>query len=302
MVDTIFTVHLPATTANLGPGFDCLGLALDLLNTITFSLDNDPKTVTVDGEGKGILPENEENLIFLATNRLAGSHGSSLPEGLHIHCQNNIPIASGLGSSACAVIGGLVGARKLLGLDISDQELLQTAAQIEGHADNAAACLFGGLILVGNEKGIFNTTHLEMEPLTAIVAVPEFSFSTEAARKALPVVVPLSDAVLNIKRTVELVQILGKGKYEHLKTAMYDNLHQVYRLPLLPGAEEAMRAAIAAGAYGTCLSGAGPSVIAFSNRENAQGIGKAMLTAYEEVSLSSQFFLLACPAKGYFVT
>jgi homoserine kinase len=301
MVEIPFTVHVPATTANLGPGFDCLGLTLDLWNTITFSQKRHPSSVTIIGEGKGTLPENESNLILRTANQLAHAHGLSLPEDMQIHCQNNIPIASGLGSSAGAVIGGLVGARKLLGIDISDHELLQSAAQIEGHADNAAACLFGGFILVGNDKGHISVTHLEMQPLTAVVVTPEFSLSTKAARKALPAVVQLSDAVFNINRTVELVQILKKGNYECLKTAMRDRLHQDYRLPLLPGSKIAMRAAIDAGAYGTCLSGAGPSVIAFSNQENAQTVSDALQAAYKEAALPSQTFVLSCPSKGCFI-
>ena len=302
MVKDSFTVHVPATTANLGPGFDCLGLALDLWNTITFSQKSHSSSVTVDGEGNGFLPEDETNLILTTAIQLALAHGLSLPKDLHIHCQNNIPIASGLGSSASAVIGGLVGARNLLGLKISDHELLQTAAKIEGHADNSAACLIGGLILAGNNKGDITIDQFHMRPLTAIIAVPEFSFSTESARKALPDVVQLSDAVFNINRTVELVHILEKGNYKHLKTAMHDRLHQVYRLPLLPGSEIVMQAAIDAGALGTCLSGAGPSVIAFSNQANAQAISNSMQSAYREAALPSQTFVLACPSKGYFIT
>ena len=295
-------VHIPATTANLGPGFDCLGLALDLWNTVTFSLIDAPSIIAIEGEGKGILPEDETNLIFQSANQLANAHGKLLPEKLHISCQNNIPVASGLGSSAGAVISGLVGAKRILNIDISDHELLQTAARIEGHADNAAACFFGGLILVRTENDTLHTTHLEIQPITAVVSIPEYSVSTKAARKVLPEKVHLDDAVFNISRTVELVQVFQEGNYESLKETMSDKLHQVYRLPLLPGAKQAMQAALNIGAYGTSLSGAGPSVIAFTTQKMAQAVGDAMRSAYRQNSISARVFILGCPTKGYFIT
>lgn len=302
MIETSFTIHVPATTANLGPGFDCLGLSLDLWNTITISQVDQPLTVTINGEGKGTLPEDDSNLILRAARQLAHAHDLSLPENLHIHCQNQIPISSGLGSSASAIIGGLVGARKLLELNISDLDILQTAAQIEGHADNTSACLFGGLILVGSDKSQIFVTHLNMKPITAVVAVPDFPLSTEAARNALPDLIPLRDAVFNINRTVELVNILEKGNYARLESAMHDQVHQVYRMPLLPGSEIAVRAAIDAGAFGACLSGAGPSVIAFSNQENSKAVGEAMQMAYKEVNLPSRSFTFMSPSQGCFIT
>ena len=296
-----FTVHIPATTANLGPGFDCLGLALDLWNTVTFSLSDAPSPIAIKGEGKGMLPEDKTNLVFQSANQLANAHGKLLPEKLHISCQNNIPIASGLGSSAGAIITGLVGAKRILNIDISNHGILQTAVQIEGHADNAAACLLGGLVLVWAENDTLHTTHREMQPLTAVVAIPDYSLSTKAAREVLPEKVTLEDAVFNISRTVQLVQVFKEGNYESLKETMSDKLHQVYRLPLLPGAENAMQAALNTGAYGTSLSGAGPSVIAFTTQELAQAVGQAMRSAYQQTSISSRIFTLGCPAKGCYI-
>lgn len=302
MVENSFMVHIPATTANLGPGFDCLGLALDLWNTITFSFIDAPFPIAIEGEGKGLLPEDKTNLIFQSAKQLANAHGELLPDKLHISCQNNIPVASGLGSSAAAVIGGLVGAKKILNIDISDLELLQTAAQIEGHADNAAACLLGGLVLVRSENDALHITHLEIQPITAVVAIPDYSLSTKIAREVLPDKVHLEDAVFNISRTVELVQILQKENYESLKEAMGDKLHQDYRLPLLPGAEHAMQAALNAGAYGTSLSGAGPSVIAFTTQKLAQAVGNAMRSAYQQIPIPARIFSHGCPVKGSFIT
>jgi len=267
-----FTIHIPATTANLGPGFDCLGLALDLWNTVTFSQVDGPFRLSIEGEGKNTLPEDETNLIFQSANRLANAYRKSLPENLHIICQNNIPIASGLGSSASAVVCGLVGAKIILNIDISSHELLQTAAQIEGHADNAAACFFGGLILVRSEIDALHVIHRDIQPITAVVAA------------------------------AELMQIFHDGNYESLKETMKDKLHQAYRLPLLPGAEHAMQTALIAGAYGSSLSGAGPSVIAFTTKNFAQTVGDAMQSAYQQAYISSRIFTLACPARGYFIT
>jgi len=125
MSENSFTVHIPATTANLGPGFDCLGLALDLWNTVTFSHIDGSSVIAIEGEGKGTLPEDETNLVFQSANQLAKTYGKSLPENLSIFCRNNIPVASGLGSSASAVISGLIGAKSILNIDISNHELLQ---------------------------------------------------------------------------------------------------------------------------------------------------------------------------------
>jgi len=302
MIKNTFKVHIPATTANLGPGFDCLGLALDLWNTVTFSLIGASFPIAIEGEGKGTLPENKTNLVFQSAKQLANAHGKLLPEKLHISCRNNIPVASGLGSSAGAVISGLVGAKRILNIDISDHELLQTAAQIEGHADNAAACLFGGLVLVRPENDALHITHRNIQPITAVVAIPEYSLSTKAAREVLPEKVRLEDAVFNISRTVELVQVFQEGNYESLKESMSDKLHQVYRLPLLPGAEHAMQAALNMGAYGTSLSGAGPAVLAFTTQKLAQAIGKAMRSAYLQDSISTRILILGCPVKGTFIT
>ena len=302
MDENSFVVHIPATTANLGPGFDCLGLALDLWNTVTFSLIDAQSPIVIEGEGKSILPEDETNLIFQSANQLANISGKSLPENLHIYCRNNIPLASGLGSSASAVICGLVGAKRILDININNHELLQTAAQIDGHADNVAACLFGGLILVRPENDSLHITHLEIQPITVVVAIPEYSLSTKVAREVLPKKVRLEDAVFNISHTVELVQVFHEGNYESLKETMGDTLHQNYRLPLLPGAEHAMQAALNMGAYGTSLSGAGPSVIAFTTQKLAQAVGNAMLSAYQKISISTRIFTLGCPAKGCFIT
>ena len=296
-----FTIHIPATTANLGPGFDCLGLALDLWNTITFSQNVSSFQITIKGEGENALPKDETNLIFQSAKKLADASGKSLPENLHIFCQNNIPAASGLGSSASAVICGLIGAKRILNIDISNNELLQIAAQIEGHADNAAACLFGGLVLVLSEFDTLHIFHQKIQPITAVIAVPDYSLSTVSAREVLPEKVRLEEAVYNISHTVALMQVFREGKYESLKETMKDKLHQVHRLPLLPGAEYAMQSACTTGAFGSSLSGAGPGVIAFTTRKLAQTVGDAMQSAYQQSSISSRIFTLGCPVKGCFI-
>ena len=297
-----FSVHVPATTANLGPGFDCLGLALDLWNTISFTCEEAQPLITIGGEGKGILQEDESNLIIKTARQLATTHNKPLPKNLHIRCQNNIPVSSGLGSSASAVVAGLAGARKLLNLDLNNDALLQVAAQIEGHADNVSACLYGGLTLAGFENGEFVSNELVMKPLTAIIAVPNSSLSTESARKILPTHISFKDAAANIYQTVRLVKVLEFGDSDQLRTVMMDNLHQKYRFPHLPGAQQAMHAAINAGALGSCLSGAGPSIIAFSNHENIQNIEESMQQAYRENGLCARVFSLKCPAKSFYLS
>jgi homoserine kinase len=297
-----FTVHVPATTANLGPGFDCLGLALDLWNHVSFTIGDFPFSLNINGQGEGTLPENESNLIMRSAKRFALANERNLPAEFRIDCQNNIPIASGLGSSAGAAVCGIAGAAKLLDIDINMYNLLQLATEIEGHADNAAACIFGGLVVVRNQNGIIKHSQYAIQPITAAVAIPDYSMSTKKAREVLPEQILLKDAVMNIAHSIELVQSLIQGDFDRLRENMVDNLHQKYRLPLLPGAAESIQSALKAEAYGACISGAGPGIVAFTSREKSKSVGEAMQSAYQEKGISSQIFILEMPAKGMVIT
>jgi homoserine kinase len=295
MREVIATV--PATTANLGPGFDCLGMALQLYNRFTWRPLEAGLSVTVSGEGAAVIPPDATNLAVQAAERLFARVGQR-PSGLSLHQENGVPVGSGLGSSATAVVGGLLGANELLGGPLTQAELLALAAEIEGHADNVAPALYGGLTLAATgETGALIVESLPVADLTAVVILPDFALPTAVARAALPAQIPLSDAIFNLSRLALLLPALAAGDYGKLGLAMQDRLHQPYRLPLIPGMVEAMNAARQAGAAAVALSGAGPSLIAFAPDKHDQ-IARAVQAAFTAVGLTSRVYTLAIDRRG----
>lgn len=290
------TVTVPATTANLGPGFDCLGLALTLYNQVTFTDAAATFAIHISGEGADWLPTDESNLVWQAAQRLFEVVGK-WPSGTHIELENGIPAGSGLGSSAAAVVAGLVAANTLVGGGLSRHELLELATEIEGHPDNVAPALFGGLTLINQtESGL----HLECIPvptLTAVIVLPDFTLPTAQARAALPAQITRQDAIFNIGRMGLLVRALQAGDHDKLRLAMQDRLHQPYRLPLVPGLVEAFAAAYSSGASGVALSGAGPSLIAFAPQGHTQ-IASACQHAFSQAGLTSRAWVLAVETAG----
>ena len=264
------TVRVPATTANLGPGFDTLALALDLWNEAVFRPVESGLTITVEGEGRGVLPLDRKNLVLKAVEELCYAVDRSVP-GLAVRCTNQIPLGSGLGSSAAATLLGLMGANAVLGEPLNRDQILEMAIRMEGHPDNAAAAMNGGLVVVSgiNEHG-WLVRRFDLPELSAALVLPDFDFPTHAARAALPKQVPIGDAVFNMGRALLVVEALRTGDLDLLGKAMEDRLHQPYRLPLIPRAAEAMAAARQAGAAATAISGAGPSVIAFTAGDPSQ--------------------------------
>jgi homoserine kinase len=290
------TVKVPATSANLGPGFDALGLALDLWNESTFEPADD-FTVYVEGEGKGRVSQGRNNLIIRAAQRLAEHAGIELSPFV-VRCTNHIPIGSGLGSSAAATLTGLLAANALTGSTLSQEDILVLATEIEGHPDNIAPALLGGLIVSTQGEGKVIARKLPIAPLSITVVVPDFRFPTRRARKALPHQVKMKDAVHNISRAVLVAEAFRTGDLSLLREAMSDALHQPYRLPLIPGARAAMRAVQAEGAA-VALSGAGPSLIAFSSQAEA-GLGEAMKRAFKNAGLHARIFpLRVCEEGGH---
>jgi homoserine kinase len=258
--------------------------------------------VTVQGEGTEVLPPGAENLVYSSAARMAESLGKNLPPDLRIRSNNNIPIASGLGSSAAAIISGLLGADRIFEAHLNASEMLGLAKTIEGHPDNIAACLLGGLVLVQEIENKIKFRKLEMKSITTVVVVPDFNLSTKESREALPDSYGAEDVVKNIGNCVQLIESLRTGDYQSLRNAMQDRIHQPYRLPLLPGAESAINVAYNSGAVGACLSGAGPSVIAFVDAGNSESIKNAMVEAYHQEGLTARAYIEKCPSKGAFIT
>jgi homoserine kinase len=294
-----FLVRTPATVANLGPGFDCLGLAVDLWNGMEVETTGDRLDISIEGEGFGTLPVDATNAIYRAMKSYARQHGKDLPTGIQIRCRNGIPLGSGLGSSSAATIAGILAAISLLDLPDDRNEQLQFATQMEGHPDNVTPCLLGGLTMSLVNNGKVFARSLPVHPLSLVIVTPEYHFPTSQARAALPDMVSHRDAVFNLSRAALLIDVLRTGDFELLSMASEDRLHQPYRIPLIPGAEAAMSAAREAGAASVVLAGAGPSLMAFMN-EKAQGqvIGDSMLAALRRAGLRARIYTLPISSDG----
>jgi homoserine kinase len=259
-------VSVPATSANLGPGFDSLGLALSLRDELEGEVTGAGLVVEVDGEGAEDVPRDESHLVVRAM-RAAFRAMDAEPPGLRLHCRNVIPHSRGLGSSSAAIVAGVVLARALVAggqLLMDDQALLRLAADIEGHPDNVAPALLGGFVICGREEGEWFAVPAGVDPrVAAVVFVPPTPVETKVARGLLPDAVPHADAAANSGRTALLVAALA-GRPEHLLTATRDYLHQDYREPAMPESLTLVRVLRADGVPAT-VSGAGPTVLAFTS-------------------------------------
>lgn len=292
-------VRVPATTSNLGPGFDCLGLALTLYNEVEAELYDrkGPIEVEIEGEGAGALPTDETNLIARAAKTLGGFDGKVV-----FRAKNRIPLARGLGSSAAAAVAGLFAGDKLLNLKTPKDQLLRYAAVIEGHPDNAAPAVHGGLALsikTNKDYAIFALP--AHKDLAAVVAVPDFELETRQARAVLTPAVLREDAVENVARAALLVSALAAGRWEDLAPAMRDRLHEPYRAKLVPGLHKVCEAArtAAPALCGAALSGAGPAVVALTKRgKHLEQIGAAMTAAFFTVGKKSRSLILDVDRKG----
>jgi len=293
------TVTVPATTSNLGPGFDCLGLALSLRNELTLELRDEEghATVEISGEGAETLPRDEHNVLVKAARLILPK---TLPGRLHFKCVNRIPLARGLGSSAAAAVAGLWASSHLFGtLRTSEDKLEAMAVELEGHPDNVAPCVHGGLTASYMDEGKSRANRLNIHPsLSAVVCIPEFELATKKARAALPEKVPMADAVFNLSRALLLTRALEVGRTNRLAALMDDRLHQPYRAKLVPGLREAVEAAVSAGAAGAALSGSGPTVFAFVEASRAPHVGSAMKRAFETQDVASRWLHLEVDRQG----
>jgi len=296
------TVKVPATTANLGPGFDCLGAALTLCNQFKFSRLSSKEEmlkITVGGLEADRVKTDASNLVYQSFVKLYDRLNQP-PPPVQIDIQLGVPLARGLGSSATAIVGGLVGANALADSPLTVDELMHIAIAIEGHPDNVVPALLGGCRLTA--KGIDTDWEVCDIPwddrLAPIVAIPNFELSTEEARKVLPTSYSRADAIFNTAHLGLLVRGLETGKGQWLKAALQDRIHQPYRHALIPGYEAMQAAALTAGAYGMVISGAGPTLLALSDIDVAESVMSAMQTAWVDQGTMVQVQVLQIDRDG----
>jgi len=296
------TVTVPATTANLGPGFDCLGAALTLRNQFTFSIPaaGEPSlTITAYGLEAARVQTDASNLAYQAFTQVYQRLERSLPPlALEIHL--GVPLARGLGSSATAIVGGLVGANWLAGSPLSQLDLMQMAIAIEGHPDNVVPALLGGCRL--SATGLDTNWvvcdvdwHSDIVP---IVAIPAFELSTQKARQVLPDRYSRADAIFNTAHLGLLLRGLATGNPTWLRAALQDQIHQPYRQALIPGYEAVRASALRAGAYGMVISGAGPTLLALADPTTAPLVQTAMEQTWTEQGIATQVHQLQIDRQG----
>ena len=272
--------RIPASTTNLGPGFDVLGLALQLYSTVELEETESGKEVFVSGIDADKIPSAPENISLQAAELIFKRSGNEL-KGLRLVLTNGIPAIRGLGGSGTAILGGLLTANLLCGEPFSRSELLNFACEIDGHPDNVAASLLGSLVVSAVDADVVHTVKLDCNAnLHVVVAIPDFPLSTKEARQVLPKSVEFNDAVFNVSRSSLLVAAIAAGNFRMLSKAMDDRLHQPYRIPLIPGFDEIAEAATQAGALSVALSGAGPTIAAYCTtamHEVAENMSQAFI-------------------------
>ncbi len=267
----MFKIQIPATSANLGAGFDALGLALTYYNYVEME---ESDTIDISSSDGLDIPKDEKNLIYISAKDLFNVCGKKL-NGLKLIQTNNIPMARGLGSSSACIIAGLVGANKMLGNPLTKDDLVDLSAQIEGHPDNTAPALLGGIVTaVFDGRKVHWVKQEVFTKLKFVSIIPDFELKTEQARACLPKEISHKDAVYNLSRAALFSASLLTGKFENLRTAVHDRLHQPYRMELIPHCREVFDIAYTHGAYGAYISGAGPTIMAIVDEENKYFAGK----------------------------
>ncbi|CDE91719.1 MAG: homoserine kinase [Candidatus Gastranaerophilaceae bacterium] len=304
------SVKVPATTANIGPGFDCLGMALPIYNTITIEETVLPGTgieINVIAESAAIdelslehIPLDENSLVYKAVELLYNSIGQT-PSELKINIHSNIPVARGLGSSASVIVGALIAANELLGKPADEVALLSIACEIEGHPDNITPAIVGGLVLSSQEDdGSVIYRKLNWPTEWAItVCVPDFELSTDIARSVLPKEVPMKDAIFNAQRLGMFVQAVNTKDAELMKLALKDRLHQPYRMKLVPGLDKIMdNLRHIDSVLGCVLSGAGSSILVISEKNDLDKIRGIVKDTWTDQNIKSDIKTLNIEQTG----
>ena len=302
MSETIIRVRAPATSANLGAGFDTLGMALSLYNIVTVKRILPPGEFVsgVTGEGARELSDAKSNLIVTSYLEACSAWGIAEPKGFEIHSDNAIPLSRGLGSSASAVVSGVLIARELNNVKASETEMLRIMTKIEGHPDNVTPCFLGGMTVGCWDGSDLRYVRLPSLPsdMYVVVAVPDVKVNTSDARKSLPEMVNFGDAVFNLGRAALMTAAWATGQWDMLSWGMDDRLHQQYRAKLFPGGDVIMdRVRAIPGCLGVAISGSGPSVLALS-RGKPRKVAETMCRTFSEHGVDSLFFVLEGNAGG----
>ena len=293
-------VRVPGTSANLGAGFDTLGIACSCYNELELSLHRDEYLdIELQGEGAKDIPTDNRNIVWQSITQVLKKAGVEQEfRGAKLLMTNGIPLSRGLGSSAAAIVGGIKAANEALGAPLSTQELLELATEIEGHPDNIAPALLGGMTISTVKNGHPETfrfipkLHFKM-----VVAIPDFYLPTKAAREVLPDKVDRRDAISNIGNAAMLVAALLKGSKKFIYNAFDDRLHQPYRERLIPGMSDVFKEARTAGAMGAFLSGAGPCIIAFTDNSEEK-VGTSMISAFADHGVKAEYRIFSLDRDG----
>ena len=302
------TVTVPATTANLGPGFDCIGVALTLYNNFKFTQIEGEFAISVTGSEAERVQTDESNLVYQAFVKFY-QYIEQTPPSVKIEIQMDVPLARGLGSSATAIVGGLVGANQLAGEPLSLSQVMDLAIAMEGHPDNVVPALLGGCRLAatgvqnepkrGKECSIWQVCDVPWcADILLVLAIPDFELSTASARAVLPGQVSRGDAIFNAAHLGLLLRGLETGKPDWLRAGLQDKLHQSYRKSLIKGYDAVNSAAVDAGAYGMVISGAGPTLLALTDTGHSQAVAIAMKDAWQKQGVNPQVRLLCLDTQG----
>ena len=304
------SVKVPATTANLGPGFDCMGMALPIYNTVTIEETVLPGTGieinviaeddTSDELSLEHIPMDENSIIYKAVELLYNSIGQT-PSELKITVHTQIPVARGLGSSASVIVGGLIAANELLGRPADEAALLSIATEVEGHPDNVTPAIVGGLVLTSSEDDgsiIYRKLDWPQE-WNLTLCVPEYELATDISRSVLPKEVPLQDAVYNAKRLAMFVEAIHTNDSALMKLALKDKLHQPYRMKLVPGLEKIIENLNHEdNVLGCVLSGAGPSILIISEKNNLDKIRSIVRETWADLNVKAEIYTLPVENHG----
>ncbi len=286
MSETAINVTVPATTANLGAGFDCIGAALTLYNQFKFTPVDSGFSLSVSGLEAQKVSTDQSNLAYQSFVKFYQHIGQKIPS-VQIEIGLDVPLARGLGSSATAIVGGLMGANHLAGLPLSQDEIMALAIALEGHPDNVVPALLGGCQLAASGDSWVICDVPWHESIVPVVAIPDFELSTAEARRVLPAHVSRADAIFNTAHLGLLIRALQTGRTDWLKAALQDRLHQPYRQALIHGFETVQTAAMDAGALGLVISGAGPTLLALVDKMQAAKVESAIAAAWQSTGINA---------------